>query len=243
MQWAVKCTSVGCLRRAFDDQLPPRCRCCVVTEFLVSRHKFVSKRCVVLSDAVQLPENQRAVEAMRQSDHQPLSPTEHRPVGSSPMAAPSLLLAVDRAVRLLDALAREAAVTPVPQLPVTPHADRVPSGDRGASCDLLAGLCLFLERHAAHTQPMVYVCKGEELWGQRLSSSPPGPCVPDPSSHAFPSIIVPVASASTHTFPLSVPLPLHCRDGPRSPSTAALSHMHACVHPLHTPTAPNGRGL
>ena len=40
---------------------------------------------------------------------------------------------VDLAERLLDALADEAAATPPVHLPVTPHAERLPSGMRGVS--------------------------------------------------------------------------------------------------------------
>ena len=51
-----------------------------------------------------------------------------------------------RMMRLLDALAADAAATPTPALPIVPHAERLPSGERGVSLDALRGLCDWLKR-------------------------------------------------------------------------------------------------
>ena len=55
---------------------------------------------------------------------------------------------------LLDTLARDAARSRPVDLPVTPHAQRLPSGRRGVSLAALLGLRSFLEKHDdAHLKP------------------------------------------------------------------------------------------
>ena len=67
-----------------------------------------------------------------------------------------------RAERLLDALARDAAAKPAVSLPVTTHAERLPSARRGVSAAFLRGFCAFLARHgAAHRKRMAFVNRGQ----------------------------------------------------------------------------------
>ena len=48
-------------------------------------------------------------------------------------------------------------------LPVTPHDERLPSGERGFSVAFLRALCTLFERHGALRLDMSGVCKKEDL--------------------------------------------------------------------------------